>query len=501
MKVCRKVKIQRISATAMAGLLLLGTASAGPVYQPPGSNLTFGDVTHGLRVQSASSNPAAAAADRARTQGISNSGLVFSAAAGLEYGNVQELFDVLDDVARRFRSTEGGDSGSTTPPGQTPGPDKGIDIGRIIDELDPEVRETIEAVGREIVSQAAVLALIASEGYARAWVSADIPVVLNGNLWGGTWTTGVNWSGSSKAFGATVPVEFDVDDAIDRLGRALDDFINDVVPNPPEEIQLSPDVLMNIDPQTRNIIILLDNDSSLLTKASQTTEVNLGYSRESWTTERGSLFLGAEAKLYLMRLSRFSARFGDITDSEELFDAIDNANFENDEGVGVDLGALWVSDNYQLGLQWTNINEPEFQYPEIDVSRYRDPAIIAAIQNDQSYRMDSQVKLEASVFTDNRRWSAHLGVDANAATDPLGDDYQWATLSAAWTRPDSFWLPNVRFGWRQNLSGTELGYLSVGATMFRYINFDISSALDTVKIDGTELPQGLMGSIGFHINW
>ena len=45
MKVCRKVKIQRISATAMAGLLLLGTASAGPVYQPPGSNLTFGDVT------------------------------------------------------------------------------------------------------------------------------------------------------------------------------------------------------------------------------------------------------------------------------------------------------------------------------------------------------------------------------------------------------------------------------------------------------------------------
>ena len=167
----------------------------------------------------------------------------------------------------------------------------------------------------------------------------------------------------------------------------------------------------------------------------------------------------------------------------------------------MDLGALWVGDNYQLGLQWTHINEPEFEYPEIDVSRYRDRGIIQAIQLDQTYRMDIQVKLEASLFTDNRRWSAHLGFDANAATDQLGDDYQWATLSAAWTRPDSFWLPNVRFGWRQNLAGTELGFLSVGATMFRYINFDISSALDTVKISGTELPQGLMGSIGFHINW
>ena len=258
---------------------------------------------------------------------------------------------------------------------------------------------------------------------------------------------------------------------------------------------------LNIDPNTRNVIVLLDTDSSLATKATQTTEVNLGYSREAWSNSSGSLFLGGEAKLYLMRLSRFSARFGDITDSKELFDAIDNADFKNDEGFGVDLGALWIGNNYQLGVQWTNINEPEFKYPEVDVAPYSDARVSEAIQRDQIYTMNSQVKLEGSIFTSDRRWSAHLGFDANSATDPLGDDYQWATLSAAWTRPDSFWLPNLRFGWRQNLSGTELGYLSVGATMFRYVNIDIASALDTVEISGTELPQGLMGSIGFHVNW
>lgn len=52
----------------VGGLILLPATFvlAGPVYQPPGTKLTYGDVTHGQRVQSASSNPAAAAADLAR---------------------------------------------------------------------------------------------------------------------------------------------------------------------------------------------------------------------------------------------------------------------------------------------------------------------------------------------------------------------------------------------------------------------------------------------------
>jgi hypothetical protein len=46
-----------------------------------------------------------------------------------------------------------------------------------------------------------------------------------------------------------------------------------------------------------------------------------------------------------------------------------------------------------------------------------------------------------------------------------------------------------------------MGYLSLGLTAFKYVNFDIASALDTVSIDGTTLPQGLMLSIGFQIAW
>jgi hypothetical protein len=44
-------------------------------------------------------------------------------------------------------------------------------------------------------------------------------------------------------------------------------------------------------------------------------------------------------------------------------------------------------------------------------------------------------------------------------------------------------------------------YLSLGVTAFKIVNFDIASALDTVKIDGEKLPQGLMVSLGFQITW
>ena len=487
--------VNRIAFPAALGCLASFAALAGPVQQPPGANQTFGDVTHGLRVQSASSNPAAAAADRARRQDQSIGGAAVTMAAGLEYGNVQELFDFIDEVARAFAPSEPGTGGG---PGQTPDqrPDEGIDIGAIIDEIDPELRPAIDAVVDELAAQAGLLAVIASEGYGKAWVSADVPFVWNSNWLGGTWTTGVNWSGASKAFGLAVPIEFDVDQALVEL----ENWVNDTLGELTGEVALSDQVLLRADPDTRNIIVSLDNDSSLLTKASQLTEISVGYSREAMSNGSGSLFLGAEAKLYLMRLSRFSARFGDITDSEELFDAIDNASFNNEEDFGIDVGALWVGENYQLGIQWTNVNEPEFRYPDVDVTPYRDPRAIEFFQRDQVYTMDSQVKLEGSLFSSDRRWSAHLGYDVDSAADPFGDEFQWVTLSAAWAR-DSFWLPNLRAGYRQNLAGTEIGYVSLGLTAFKYINFDLSSALDTVKIDGTELPQGLMFSMGFQVNW
>ena len=487
-----------IHKAIIGGLFLLAAtaALAGPVYQPPGANLTYGDVTHGQRVQSASSNPAAAAADLARGTGKSTRGTVLSGAAGLEYGNIEDLFDFYDKVTGAYEPSDPGSGGGG--PGQDPGdkPDGGIDLGDIWDSLDPDFQATIEAVAREVARQTVLLELIRKEGYGKAWLAADAPFVLGNEHLGGAWTFGVNWSGTAKAFGIAQAIEFDEDAA----QAALEDWFNQLPINRPVQFPLTEQILLTIDPVTDAVRFAIENDSSILTKAAQMTELNVGYSRHAWSSSAGSLYLGAEARLYLMRLSRLSVRFGDITDAEELFDAIRDNDFRNSNRVGVDIGALWVGKNYQIGAQLTNVNEPEFLFPEVDLNPYRDVNIIGFLQRDQNYTMDRQFKLEASLFTSNRRWSAHLGLDADPATDPMGDEYQWLTLSTGFVT-DSRWIPSARIGYRQNLAGTELSYLGIGLTAFKIVNFDISSALDTVSIDGTTLPRGLMVSIGFQVTW
>ncbi|MCH8159973.1 MAG: hypothetical protein IIA08_08865, partial [Proteobacteria bacterium] len=148
----------------------------------------------------------------------------------------------------------------------------------------------------------------------------------------------------------------------------------------------------------------------------------------------------------------------------------------------------------------TNVNQPKFTFPDVDLDPYNDTTIINLIQQDQIYTMDRQLKLEASLFSSDRRWSGHLGLDVDPATDPMGDEFQWLTLSAGLTR-DSRWFQGARIGFRQNLAGSEMEYLSVGVTAFKFLNFDIASALDTISIDGKTLPQALMFSIGFQITW
>jgi len=487
-----------IRKAVVCGLLLLSVtaARAQTVFHPPGANLTYGEVTHGQRIQSASGNPAAAAADLARAADQKTRGVVLSAAAGLEYGNVQNLFDFYDELTKAYEPSDPGDGGGG--PGQDPGdkPDGGIDLGDIWDSLDPDFQATIKAVGQEVAKQTALLALIREEGYGKAWLSANAPFILGSEGFGGAWTFGVNWSGTTKAVGIVEAIDFEEDAA----RAALEGWWNQLPVDRPVQFPISDEVLLAIDPVTDAVRFAIENDSSMLSKAAQMTELNVGYSRLAWSNSAGSLYLGAEARFYLMRLSRFSVRFGDITNSEELFDAIRDADFRNAERLGIDIGALWVGENYQIGAQLTNVNEPNFTFPEVNLDPYKNEDIIGFLQSDQSYRMDRQLKLEASLFTSDRRWSAHLGFDADPATDPMGDRYQWLTLSTGFTT-DSWWLPGARIGYRQNLAGTEMSYLGIGLTAFKIVNIDIASALDKVSIDGTTLPQGLMVSIGFQIAW
>ena len=484
---------QSILVVAAIAILGAGNAWGQSLFQPPGANLTYGDVTHGMRGQSASTNPAAAAADLARLGEDARSGTVLSAAAGVDYGNIQEIWDFYDEV---FRAYEPSDD-DVNAPGQLPEtkPPGGIDLGDIWDSLDPDIQDGLNAIAGEVARQAAILTLIAAEGYGKAWIAADVPVSLSKPRWGGAWAMELHWSGTSRAFGLVENIEFDSE----RARAAIQNWIDTEVANRPNKLQVGRQVFLLFD-ALGNARFSLQNDSAIVFRSAQLLTASAGYSRAAWSNEAGTLFVGAEADLHDMRLSGLGVRFGDMTDSEELFDQIRNADFERNTRIGLDAGVLWVADNYQLGAQVTNVNEPDFQFPSIDVSAFTNESIIRRIERNQVYTMERQLKLEASVLGENRKWSLHLGLDANATTDPVGDEFQWATLSGGFDT-GSQWFPNVRLGYRQNLAGTEKSYASLGMTLFKYFNIDLASALDTTKIDGRSLPEGLMFSMGFQIAW
>jgi len=125
------------------------------------------------------------------------------------------LFEKIDELAKIFKPTDpDGDSGEPPPPGQDPGNkppgiDLPVDIGDLLDQLDPEMRAAVEAV-----KLGAVLALIKVEGYGKLFVSGDVPVVIGKELLGGAWTFGINYSGTSKAFGISEAIDFDFDEAL-----------------------------------------------------------------------------------------------------------------------------------------------------------------------------------------------------------------------------------------------------------------------------------------------
>jgi hypothetical protein len=474
-------------------LLLLALASsaaqATPIYQPPGVNLVYGDLTHGYGALSASTNPAAAAVELGRAEKEFTVTMMPSITAGIEYGNVQELFDFVDEISKSVKPSPPGTGGGS---GQNPGDKEGEEIDMIIDTLFPDLRDTMDKVATEVAVLGSALAFIAVEGYAKAFAAVDIPVVVGKKMLGGAWNFNINYSGTTKAFGIAQPINFDFDRALAELEAAY----NLVPGDPATEYDLTGDVVLRIDPNSGSVRLQMENDSLLLTKVATIGEFAVGYGRQVWSTDSGRLFLGGKAKYYSVGLSRASVRFGDITDSDELFDSIRHADLSHESGFGLDFGASWVAQHFLIGATLVNINEPDFDYPAVDTSAYTNQLIVDRLRREDTYTMEAQLRLESSVYTTDRRWVVNIGLDANKVQDPVGDDYQWATVSAGYAT-NKWWLPGVRFGYRKNLAGTELGYLGLGLTLLKYVNLDISSAVDTVDISGESLPRGLMLSLGF----
>lgn len=466
---------------------LSASTQAIPLYQSPGPNLTYGDVTHSQRVAISNNNPASPAATQARGGDFAATGAMVAIGAGVEYGNLDNIFDLIDRTSESIEPSDGATGGSGG--GQTEKPAGGVNIDEILEQIlsnNPQHEEALNKIARKAVALGGALALIATDGYGKAFVTADAPVTLKKKIYDGTLSFNLNASASSKV--ASFADRIDYDPAQIRAGLKAATQLPDTASA--TDFDLGGDLTLTVDPSQDKVRLKFQNDSLLITKAAKVQEFSVGYSHPISSFESGELFLGVKPKFLRVGLARVGIRFGDISDSEELFEDIKNAEFLYDEELSLDLGAMWVSDYYQLGGSVTNINQPTFAFPSVDTSQLVNQELIDLANKGRVYEMERQLKLEGGIHSIDRSWVVNAALDTNAVADPMGDDYQWASVSAGYVTK-SWWIPGARVGLHSNLAGSELTYLSAGVTLFKYVDLDISSALDTVEIDGTSLPRGI----------
>lgn len=506
------IKILRLYVTTLTLLcaslwlaLHQSTVMAAQAFQSTGIGLSQGDALQAHHIYSGSGNAAALAAnhsDKPRYIGLSP-----SIGFGIEYGNVDNVFALVDQLAQRFSNSDpdGSSESESGSDGNGSESSDGGDIGEIKDQLKgvivgnvdldriaeqyPELEATIENMGKQAAIAATMLAIMSTEFYAKANAFADIPVVIGPDALGGSWSLNLSSMLTSKIYGLSDPVNLDTSQMLNILKTSLESD------NIPEEITFAEGLVLRIDKDNGDLDMTINNDSLLRTKVARIDEFALNYSKEIWSHENGLLYLGVKPKYYQVGLSQAAFRLGDITDTEEIFDELKNTSLVETTGYGLDVGLIWKTDNYYIGTSFTDINEPNFDFPSIDTNSFIKSNIINILKTETSYTIERQLKLSAGLYSPTNNWAFNFSIDANKVSDPMHDEFQWLSIGSAY-RTQSWLLPSVRLALRSNLVGSELTYVNAGMTLFKVINLDISSTLDTVEIEGEKLPRGFALSFG-----
>lgn len=215
-----------------------------------------------------------------------------------EYGDVEELFDLYNELADKFEPVDPNKPPEPDGPDVPDIPDGGIDLDAIFEEY-PELEGQIKAIKSQLVDTAALLALIATEGYAKAELGFELGLVVQDDIWGGSLLMGTNLKGYSKAIGIFEDLNFDADKAADEIAKIPDFDETD----PVQVLDLSGGITLYYEPSTGRARVKIDNDSLLLVKTAVINKINLAYSTKAYSNEDGALYWGVKPTLYNVGLT------------------------------------------------------------------------------------------------------------------------------------------------------------------------------------------------------
>lgn len=246
----------------------------------------------------------------------------------------------------------------------------------------------------------------------------------------------------------------------------------------------------------------LESDIALHVQDADTRDLSLGYARPLMRHGGAVLLGGAKVRLIQGELNHAILPLDGLEDDvmEAAADVIGNDTRATSQ-IGLDLGALWVTPYWRAGATLVNINEPTLNYKALgeDCAEKAGDAQVRceaaagfadSVDLEPSYTYGRQLRLEGAAHTLDEAWVAAGYLEANAVEDAFGDEYQWAGVSVS-SAPGSGWYPGFRMGYRTNLAGEKLSYVTTGLSFFSSVHLDIGYALDSVEFDEEDYPRSL----------
>jgi hypothetical protein len=251
----------------------------------------------------------------------------------------------------------------------------------------------------------------------------------------------------------------------------------------------------------------LETDSGLYVKSAEHTQISLGHSIKYITTNSGNLFLGSRINLNQFGLSKQIIPLNVIDSDDDISDVVSDTYKENKKTtntITVDVGAIWKSEYYSVGLNINNINAPSAHYRQLGKNcESKNSNTINNCYASQAF--DSEIKLKevfklktlltGTVAIHNKINSFGIEVAGQTkAYTPLGDENQWLSMSI-YSSQKSTWIPGVRATLAKNLTGTKLSYGVLGFSLNNIAEIQIGASLDETTFDGNKVPRSAFAKI------
>lgn len=248
----------------------------------------------------------------------------------------------------------------------------------------------------------------------------------------------------------------------------------------------------------------VESDTSVYMKRASDYHFSVGYSEMVSRSETSALIVGGRLNFHRLALDQKLTVLTEDEDSSVSYSDFFLSRDAVSSGVSLDLGLILAARNFQLGASIANVNEPEFDYKGLvsdctgligadktsceAALRFAGKGVFSL---NETYKMEAQMTVDAAIKSKDQHFSLAGSYDVNAIADPLGDEYQWATVSLSYFS-DSWVLPGMRVGYRKNLVGSELNYYTAGLTFYRRLDVDVAYAPENE--DGN---SGAFVSVGY----